>query len=117
MGDADEILDRTMIESLRELSQPGDDVLAAVTAIFMRDGAKWAAAVRAAARDGDGDAMWKAAHELRSVAANAGATRVAALCDDLQERGLAGRLGGVDDVLSVLDAELDRAWTALTRLH
>lgn len=107
-----EILDTAVIAELRALSTPSDDLLSEVRAIFERDGAALRDAIRAAAARGDPQTMWKAAHEMRSVASNAGAVRVAAICDVIQEEGLAGRVRDIDD----LDRALVEACAALRRL-
>jgi HPt (histidine-containing phosphotransfer) domain-containing protein len=110
---ADPVIDTRTIDSLREL---GQDLLDEVVAIFVNESAKRIADVERAAREGDPTAMWKAAHELRSVASNAGAMRLAHLCDVVQERGTGGSVEGMDGVVTNLRRERDAAADALQNL-
>ena len=95
---------------MREL---GQDLLDEVIAIFVNESAERIAAVEQAAREGDPTAMWKAAHELRSVASNAGAMRLAHLCDVIQDRGVGGSVEGMESVVVRLREERDAAADAL----
>lgn len=110
----DPVIDYAAIESLREL---GDDLLNEVIMIFFTQSAARIADVERAAAARDSSAMWKAAHELRSVASNAGAMRLARLCDVIQERGVAGSVDGASVLLTELRQERDRAADALKTLN
>lgn len=114
--DPDAVLDAGTIASLRELSSADDDLLAEVARIFARDAAKWLTVIRDAADRSDADAMWKAAHELRSLASNAGALRVASLCDTVQERGLSRELSDAEELAAMTVREVDRACAALRQV-
>jgi HPt (histidine-containing phosphotransfer) domain-containing protein len=105
------VLDAAAIESLRELG--GEELVAEVRNIFVAEIPALISGVEDAARRGQADAMWKAAHAIRSIAANAGATRLALLCDTVQERGYAGSVEGADELVQQLWAEFDRARAAL----
>jgi HPt (histidine-containing phosphotransfer) domain-containing protein len=108
----DDVLDPAAIAALRELSTPEDDVLAHVQELFERDGEVLLGQLREAVSRGDAEEVWKLAHELRSLAGNVGAQRLAALCDEVQEQGLAGAL----PTLPPLEREFERARAALHRL-
>ena len=51
--------------------------------------------VREAFRHRDTEAMWRAAHRLRSAANAIGAVRVAARCAAIEDAGRAGRIDGL----------------------
>jgi len=105
------VLDAAAIESLRELG--GEELIAEVRNIFVSEIPPLISGVEEAARRGQPDAMWKAAHAIRSVAASAGATRMALLCDTVQERGYAGSVDGAEELAQQLWSAFDRARAAL----
>jgi signal transduction histidine kinase/CheY-like chemotaxis protein len=70
-------------------------------------------ALRQAVADGDGHTLAEVAHELKGMAANLGATRVAAVCEDLCTLGLAGDPTAGSQLLHRLEADLDEASAAL----
>ena len=107
------LIDRSAIEALREL---GQDLVDEVVSIFVNESAKRIADVERAAVDCDPTAMWKAAHELRSVASNAGAMRLAELCDVIQERGVAGSVEGIRPLIEQLRQQRDAAADELLAL-
>jgi HPt (histidine-containing phosphotransfer) domain-containing protein len=71
--------------------------------------------VREAFKRRDAEAMWRAAHKLRSAASAIGAVRVAARCGAIEEAGRAGRLEGVAAPVRRLatDVAVADAWLRL----
>ena len=104
------VIDPRTLAALRDL---GEDLLEEIVAIFLADAPKRITEITSAVRRGDATAMWKAAHELRSVASNAGAMRLAHLCDLIQEQGVAGSVEGMDPIVRQLRTECDGAATEL----
>jgi HPt (histidine-containing phosphotransfer) domain-containing protein len=107
------VLDRAAIESLREL---GEDLVEEVRGVFIAEIPPLIREVEEAARRNQPDVMWKAAHAIRSVAANAGAKHVALLCDEVQERGFGGSVEGGEELARRLWVEFERACAALEKI-
>jgi HPt (histidine-containing phosphotransfer) domain-containing protein len=70
--------------------------------------------VRDAIASADPEALRQAAHSLKSSSANLGATRLAAACKELEQRGRERRLEGVAELLPTLETHYVRARDALT---
>jgi signal transduction histidine kinase/CheY-like chemotaxis protein len=112
---ADEVLDQARIAVLRQLGPAdGPGLLTRLVEHFVEQWPVRLAALRQAVDEGDGRALTEAAHQLNGVAANLGATRVAAVCQDLFTLGSAGRATAGSLLLHRLEAELDQASRALT---
>ena len=112
-GSADPV-DLERLESLSSLRTPdGTSLLASFVDAFVRRSDERICAIREAATDPEPRALELAAHELKGSAGTIGATRVAALCAELELDGpqaLRRRPGLLDE----LAAELDLAGRALT---
>ena len=65
--------------------------------------------------DGDGEAVRKAVHRLKSSSANVGALRLAALCQELETMARAGHLDNAEDRLAKISSEHERVGQALTQ--
>jgi HPt (histidine-containing phosphotransfer) domain-containing protein len=113
MKASDPILDSSTIDELRCL---GQDVIGEVISVFLDEGPRRLAEIEKAAASGDGEALWKSAHELRSVASNLGAMRVAAVCDLLQDQGGMGALDDIGKVTGELGRELELARQAIEQI-
>ena len=62
---------------------------------------------------GDVQSIARAAHKLKSQGAYFGATRLVAVCRQLEQQGYAGQLARCDRLLDDLEDELDRVIAAL----
>ncbi len=69
--------------------------------------------MRDAVANVDPEALWQAAHNLKSSSATLGATELAALCKELEHRGRERRLEGVVELLQALETHYVRAREAL----
>ena len=73
-------------EALRALQRPGrPDVVERVIKLFHRDASRLLAEMRAAVGRDDPDALCQAAHTLKSMSGNVGATALAAHCREIEE--------------------------------
>src|SRR5262249_10926997 len=81
--------------------------------MFIADAPQRFSSMRRAAKHSDPDALTREAHALKGSSAHLGATRMAELCDILEEQGRSGTVGGVAAVLSVLEEEFERVCVAL----
>lgn len=79
-----------------------------VVLLFFSDAADRVEAIRAAAARGDGEALWEAAHGLKSSCGNIGATRMWILSEFLEQRGRAAQTEGTVEIAAMLEAEFDR---------
>lgn len=80
-----QIVDRTMIDELKELN--GDDeLLTSLVEMFVRDGSERISELEAASRAGDLAAATEAAHALKGSSRTLGAVEVGHLCEQIESR-------------------------------
>jgi CheY-like chemotaxis protein/HPt (histidine-containing phosphotransfer) domain-containing protein len=85
---ADEVLDRGVLEGLRELREPGQpDPLAELIELFLRDACPRLEEMLAAAAAGDWAKVGASAHTLKGSASNLGARRLSSRCEALEKQG------------------------------
>lgn len=110
---SDPVLDPERLEILRTLGPAGGQGLLPDAAKVFRDGVQPSLTIlRRAISDRDSDALERAAHKLKGAAANMGAAKAAAFCDQL-ERGAQNDEPDAAEVLARLEAELERVDRAL----
>jgi two-component system, sensor histidine kinase and response regulator len=108
------VLDESVLEELRSLRSASDpEFFSQVIDMFIADAPQRFALIRRAARDSNPDALAREAHALKGSSAHLGATRMAELCEILEEQGRSGTVGGVPAVLRVLEEEFERVRAAL----
>lgn len=83
-----------------------------LASIFLGDTPKWLTSLRRAVLEGTTD-VEDAAHFLKGAAANIGATRMVALCAELENLACSGGLTPTPHLLTRLDAEFAHAREAL----
>ncbi|MBI4878566.1 MAG: Hpt domain-containing protein [Planctomycetes bacterium] len=107
-------LDMSVVASLKELGGEDDPGLFTdLVETFLADTPQRVRAIETAARDADAEGLMKAAHGLKSSAANLGAARLSALCRELEKAGRGGALEGVDRMAARLVKEYAAAEKAL----
>lgn len=108
-------LDAATLDSLRDLG--GDEFLAELATLFLQDAPVHLTSITEALNAKDADAVARAAHALKSAAANMGAKRLQELLSRLEH---AGRTGSLDDA-AVLAGEIQheyvRVGEAMERLQ
>jgi len=77
-------------------------------ASFLENGRTQIAELHAATRIGDTAAIARTAHSLKGAASSINAAAIAALCQRLEDRAVAGDLPGSTEITSRLDAEYER---------
>ncbi|HSH68452.1 MAG TPA: Hpt domain-containing protein [Deferrisomatales bacterium] len=108
------VLDETALENLRLLESQGvEGALRRTVGIYLEDAPVLAAILREAAAAGDGEALAKAAHSLKSSSANVGALGVSELCRELEAAGRSGRLEGVGGLLEGFDGRFQEVTAVL----
>ena len=81
----DIVLDRGVIDSLRQLPSPdGRSMVACVAELYLRDSVELVRQIEAAARDGEWISLATSAHALKSYAGNVGALGMARQLRELE---------------------------------
>lgn len=90
---ADEVLDPGALDQLRALQRPGrPNLLARVVNLFLTDAPKQVETMRASAETGADEDLMRAAHTLKSSAANVGARALRAECEHIEHAVRDGRV-------------------------
>jgi PAS domain S-box-containing protein len=109
-------LDEQVLANLRELQEPGDaDFVTMLIDHLLADVPERIGAMGDAVRHGDATALERAAHSLKSSAANLGLLELSRLAGVLEASGAAGDLSGADVALTALRSEFHRAAPLLLR--
>lgn len=107
-------LDERALAQIRTLQRPGmPNLLHKIIGMYLESSAKLFQQLQDAVAGADPEALRQAAHSLKSSSANLGATRLAALCRELEQSGRERRLEGVVELLRELEIHYDRARDAL----
>jgi two-component system, sensor histidine kinase and response regulator len=109
------IIDRSVLDEIRALGGPGDDLLSEVIGVFLAEAPGQVRGVNEALAARDTAAIQRAAHRLKGSALGVGARQLAALVAAVE---LAARTGDVERATSDaagLDAAIDATRVALTR--
>ena len=112
IGDTMPLLDSAALQTLRDLSGPGDETFfVEVIDLYLKDSLALVSAIRQAAHNRDAQALMPAAHSLRSSSGNVGAASLSAVCRALE---CAASGNGMDDVDPLL-AQLERIYPLVCR--
>jgi PAS domain S-box-containing protein len=116
--DSDEpLLDPTVLAGIRQLQRPGrEDVVARVIQVYATEAPRLLVRLHEALDHADAEEVRRAAHSLKSCSASVGAVRVAALCKEVEARGRAQNLAGVEAMIDALGTEYERAAVALREI-
>ncbi|MDP9457557.1 MAG: response regulator [Actinomycetota bacterium] len=108
------LLDRSVLDGLRELSGPGEpDMLAELVGLFLEDAPPRLQALREALDEGDARRVKEVSHALKGSSSNMGAARMAGICARLEDAGATGDLDEASDLLDRLEKEFANARSAL----
>jgi CheY-like chemotaxis protein/HPt (histidine-containing phosphotransfer) domain-containing protein len=109
-----EPIDRSVLDSLRELQVPGEpDLVTEFVRLFHDETPPLVDALRSGVSQGEADAIRRAAHTLKSSSANLGAHHLSALSAELEKKGRSGELEGTPALLADLEREVERVGQAL----
>ncbi|MDQ3980563.1 MAG: response regulator [Actinomycetota bacterium] len=112
---AEEVLDLSLLEQLRDLG-PGDDgadLFTKLVETFARESATRVAELRDAAQNGDFARLLRVAHTQRGSSAVMGAGALASACAALEAASRGSDIEEVRERLKDIEAELERATAAL----
>jgi HPt (histidine-containing phosphotransfer) domain-containing protein len=107
-------LDRTVLEGLRELQNEGEpDILEELIELFLADVPSQLVTLREALEVGHAYSVERIAHTLKGSSGNMGATRMTAICSELEEVGASSDLSRAPELLEQLKEEFGRVRVAL----
>ena len=107
-AEVEEVLDAEILSQFRE--EMGEDFMPELIAAYVQDSQTLTEAMRSALADGNDEALRRAAHTLKSNSASVGATRLATLCRELEQSGLADEAA---DLVQSIAIERDKVQRAL----
>ena len=107
------MLDQAALASLLEMTGGDEAFLAELIDTYLADAGDLRATMRQALATGDAPGLRRAAHSLKSNSATFGATTLAALCQDLEERAAAGTMDGAAERVDRVDAVCPEVEAAL----
>jgi len=111
---AAEVLDRSILDGLRELREPDQpDPLAELIELFLRDARPRLGRMSAAAQAGDWPGLGANAHSLKGSANNLGARRLSSLCATLEKQGKANDGAQASATLAEVQSEFEKVELAL----
>lgn len=112
------VIDQKALAAIAAL-QPrgGDDILKKVIALYLDSSLKLMTEIREAAAGTNADALYRAAHTLKSSSAYLGALTFSGMCKELEMMGRGKALEGVAARLAALDQEYARVRDALGKLR
>jgi CheY-like chemotaxis protein len=112
-----ELLDPEALDRLRKMVRGETAMLALVIESFLDDSPRLMAALRQAVAQENGEAMYVAAHTLKSLGDNFGATTFAHICRVIERSGQAGSLDGIAEQLRQLEQAYIQVKSALVSLQ
>jgi CheY-like chemotaxis protein len=111
------VLDPKQIAALRELERrSGNALLAPLAESFPKQVHQYLEKMREATRNGDGKALFFAAHTLKGAAFNLGALELASLCREIEDPAQQGETGGFDKILGQIEGEVQKVILELKRI-
>jgi signal transduction histidine kinase/DNA-binding response OmpR family regulator len=109
------ILNPRIISELRGLKSATNNLLAQVIDLFVAETPERIRLVRESLESGDGVAVARAAHSLKSGSSILGVRRLVRLCDEIEELANSGRMNEVTPFVEALQSEYELARTALEK--
>jgi signal transduction histidine kinase/CheY-like chemotaxis protein len=114
---AADVLDRHVLEGLRELQQPGEpDFVQEMIDLYLADTPALIENIRQAIAQNQPDQLRRAAHTLKGSSNSLGALRVGTVCKELEGKGRSGVLDGAAALLADLEREYAQACAALLNI-
>jgi len=110
-SETEDPVDRDVIEDLRELG--GSEMLLELAEMFFEDTQSSIDALNKAVEEDDAGTVKRVAHTLNGSSGNMGATRMSALCAELQDVGGSGDLLRAPELLGQLEEEFGSVRPAL----
>lgn len=109
----DQTIDREALEQLLETVGGDQGFLAELVETFLSEAPSMLSEVQAALQAGDADRLRLSAHSLKSNAAQFGASRLQALCLQIEQRAKEHNLDGLEQLAAQAEAEFQIVRSAL----
>jgi len=110
----DAVIDAAVIDGLRALARPGrPSPLARALDRFVATSPAIVAAIREHRDSGDADALWRAAHSLKSSAGVLGAKQLSLRCAEIETRARDSGIEAARPLVDFLDDDLNAAISGL----
>lgn len=109
----DPILDTAALDNLIATVGGDKSFLGELISTFLSDSPQQIAAMKNAAANASADELRRAAHSLKSNAANFGAMNLAQLARELEEMGKRGEMNGAGERIAQIEPEYARVRDAL----
>ena len=111
---SNEVLDRSVLASLRELQEKGEpDIVAEIGDLFIKHAPQKIASIKKAASEENAKALEVAAHSLKSSSSYIGALKLSAFSKELEFMGRSGTLEGSVEKAALVETEFERVKAAL----
>jgi len=107
------VIDQAALDALLDSLGSDEEFLAELMQDYFDDAPEQLAAMERALATGDAEGLRRAAHSLKSNSTTFGAMALSQYCKELEDMGKAGALEGAPAKLSLVQAEYERARTAL----
>jgi HPt (histidine-containing phosphotransfer) domain-containing protein len=115
--DALPTIDLAVVAPLHDPDLGGDaEFLAEIVEAFREDTPPRLAALRVANQTSDIEALVRASHSVKGSSGNFGALRLQGLCLEIEQRGRAGNIDGLDPLIARAEIEYARLMVELERL-
>ena len=115
--DASSVIDRNALAAIAALQPPGgEDILKKVVSLYLDSSLTLMKGIRDAVEGNNADALYRAAHTLKSSSAYLGASTFSGMCKELEMMGRGKTLEGVAARLAAFDQEYARVRDALGKL-
>ncbi|MDQ3767667.1 MAG: response regulator, partial [Actinomycetota bacterium] len=105
------VLDNERISYLE--AECGDDLMTELMESYLTRAPGNLTSIRQAVEADDADGIQRSAHHLKGSSGNIGASRIAALCADLEAMGRSGDVGGAPGLLALLEEGIEEVGPAL----
>ena len=114
---ARDVLDPDVVESLRQLTPPGEpDVLGEVLQLFLDEVPKKIDVLRSAMASGDAANVQRTAHSLKGSSGNIGARAMHDVCRQLDDRAKSAELWRLQPLVDSLTVEYKKVEVEIRRL-
>ena len=108
----EEIIEPRFLAELRSMR----DILPELLQTLQRDFHSRLDSMRKAVADNDPETLSQMAHGVKGAAGNLGGRELAALCQELEQKGRAGTVEGAEAFFSTIEREYARLYAALEQI-
>ena len=110
------VIDEQILDELHTLDTPGGFSLREVMGLFIGESERFVGGMRQLLADRQGEDLHRAAHSFKANGRDLGAQRLAAVCQQIEDRAREGQFDGMDALIDEAEREADAACAAL-RAH